>query len=828
MSGERVLKYKVTGDYSDINKQLDEIEKRSANALSPKLSNTKFDFLAQSLKSADQFTQKLNSIQQTAGRINSKPLFDLATSTKQLEAFEKKLDDVNKKASNFKLDASSGSSSGSGGFGGVAKGGLDLVGLGKLASVAGAAALAVDGLNKLGEKAKDTSQIISDSGGPYDQLRQSSQKVDAAFNKLASSPAIAGLEKLKNDVLSNGLGLLTGLFGGQDTSKGLDAGQRKTLVGETKLQKTLLNQERGDLEKGQALETEKLNHDLYTKKRDLEIEFQEFSIGQERKKADIAKKLSDENQEYSIQKTRLNADVEFKSQNQKWTMDRQFEQRSFQQKQGDERQLASFAAQDRAAQATFAAQDRNLQLNKTLGRNAEDFRDRLTDMARSGAGGMEYLTTSRDFNKQQRRTSEDAAIEQAQANRNFGYENYKAGRDLIFKQGTEKRDFGQSQQKSVAEHLIDTDVHRYQVGQQMLDLEIRHTHALRDLTIEEERRAQDEKIGKQKLGNKKSDLEFETQFETKQTRFNQEKALRGQRQKELDFASQFSKLSYDDQKALFQSDPNLGYDYAQSQGQRGLNPFPGAEKNAGEELGKKIREGIKNFSGAIKLDTKGVQTPVNKVGPMTDIDFGQGMSGLGKLPESIWNAIPGHDLTFGDIGDWFTGKNKKTIDPFHLEGRASGGPIPTTKPYLLHEGEYVLTKQETRRVGLLGTPGNQLNPLNGDNSSHAGFGYGRGGATGLIPLGGNISNATANGAPLSLPPSNPINMPNSQPPPQINYSPAVNLNMGDGLNLTPDLQMLGKQLEQYANSKIQAVMSQQIGAFYKGYAQMQQAGGGFR
>lgn len=208
--------------------------------------------------------------------------------------------------------------------------------------------------------------------------------------------------------------------------------------------------------------------------------------------------------------------------------------------------------------------DKSQDFGKNQARNAEDFKDKLADMRISGASAISYYQTARDYRKQQGRDSQDFSIEQGRNKRDFGIEQgrdargfkigqsddktafvnqqkdaaknigieiAKAIRDSMIEQmrANEKfgidrekdtkefgigqsrsdRDFGNQETDALRARAMEVESHYYELRYQSIELENRHKDALEQTNIELERLAEDLSIAREKLSNKKSDLDFQ-------------------------------------------------------------------------------------------------------------------------------------------------------------------------------------------------------------------------------------------------------------------------------------------------------------------------------
>jgi hypothetical protein len=735
-------------------------------------------------------------------------------------------------------------------------------------------------LSDFGSKAEDLSKIVSDTGGPLDQLRGSTVDLKRAQDSLIDDPAIAAVQKFKNELETFGLEAFKGAIdeivkdvgqitrfvdtlpgigsGGKNTAlsmdifgKGIDKAKQDAqkdtkLIGETKVEYENLMHDRVAMNQEIAMQEQQFAVETKRKERDLVIENQKFEIEQSRKKFDLEKGLARENQDYALEKSKLTQDQAFQTSQKKFQLDMQFEQRAFQQKQQDERQdlqlKMSDARQDFALQQSFKAQD----YAKDAGRRAEDYRDKLTDMARSGAGGLEYLTSSRDFTKANRRASQDFAIEQQRAGLEFGVGQGRETRDFAIKQGREGRDYGQTREKTLKEHGLDVEQHYYELRLQTIELDMKHNRALEDATTNLERLAQDTDLGRRDLANKKSDLTQDTALTRQKMNFDESEKQRSQNLKEFDFGgSLVDKLPTGTLQKLMQSNPDISKFVQGDLGRKGLtipginapnaqSPVSGMAGKAGKGIVDTLPDTWKDFLGASQ-----------NLGPAAIplIPF-MGLKNLGKDVFGIQGAG-------GNTADQLqayarTPEGRKKLHDMGVPGFADGGVVPQDQLALVHKKELILNEKQQQRLfsGMGGQrphfagyddPG----PIAGYGSRphFAGYddpgpiaGYGTpqhfAGYDDPGPIAGYGGGGGNNNTPL--PPATPIQMPDNQSSPQVNYSPQVNLDLNGTAGMTPELQKALQDIQMFANQKMASYKSQFTADALKAISQMNQAGGGFR
>lgn len=639
--------------------------------------------------------------------------------------------------------------------GGGGGGGLQLPGLnastlagGVFGAALGAGAAAVkafgDAVGEAGKKAQELAKGFSDAQGKFGALYQSQLNKSYEESKLAHNPVVLDLEKAKNDFetgfkkavgqtltdFKNGLDDLahSGDKGGVDANRAKRAKEAERalatpgqLVGSDKIQYDQLKRQGIELEQDLAREKVKLDHDFMKQHRDLAMEENEFEIQQARKKQELEIAGARENRNYDHDMARLTADFEFKQGEKKYQLDLAAEKRNFDLKQGDERQLAQFAKQDREQQATFATQDRNRQLGKTLSRNAQDYQEDLLKGAISGSlGGTDYLFKAMDFRKQQSRLIEDTKIEQEQANRNLGFENTKAQRDLGFKQGTERRDFSLGQGDKAAQHKLDVETHLYQVKEAEYQLTTKHTDAIQDNIRALNNLAEDTDIQHQKFKNRESDLAFDEKTARQDYEINATRGRRSIQESKQEFAAGlYGKDPYGFDK-IEQGNRDLGNDLAGYLDRAGL---PGYVNQVDVEL-QKFRKNRGNY------------VPTN-IGDVSSQQGGYAQPGGGNGNTPIFQDTNVYDNQGNWIGD-------------HA---ANGMPIvDRDKPVFVHRDEAILTPPQAdqwrKTQNLSGTNILDMSPMGGNRN--IGAGYGPGGGTGLVQLTGNLSNASANGAPINI------------------------------------------------------------------------------
>ncbi len=516
-------------------------------------------------------------------------------------------------------------------------------------------------VDEYGKKAQELSKTVSDGRGPLDQLRDSSLKLKQAQDRLIDSPAIAAVQKFKNELETAGLEFLQGVIEGlvegaskfgdfvdhlpglgrsdEDRKKDSEADAAKKaqsgtkLIGESKVEYENLMHDRIAMEKEIAMSEREFAVETNQKKRDLALEKQKFEMETARKQADLEKGIAREGQDYQLQKQKLIEDNAFQTASKKFEIDRAFEDRAFGQKIQDEQQ-------DFARQQSYKTQD----LAKDLGRSGRDFNNRLSDMQISGASGVDYLRASRD--------QRNAVADKVQ---DFQIEQSRAGQELGIKQGREGRDFGQAKEKTLKERQLDVEQHYYDLRYQSIELETKHSRALEDSTLALERFKEDTALGRQELANKQTDFETGTGMKREKMDFDQGERRRGQQQKEFDFGGGLvNKLPQEALQKLIKSNPDIGKMVEGDLGRKGMT-IPGLNAptakakpsmfgKAGAAFGNMITDNVGDTFGLLKtlgpaalplLPLIGAKNGAKEIAKMLGVDlpgFADGGFFLGQKP----------------------------------------------------------------------------------------------------------------------------------------------------------------------------------------------------
>jgi hypothetical protein len=204
------------------------------------------------------------------------------------------------------------------------------------------------------------------------------------------------------------------------------------------------------------------------------------------------------------------------------------------------------------------------------------------------------ISRLRDRRNQVSDKVQDYDIEKQRAGLQFGIQQGREGRDFGIQQGREGSDFGQNREKTVKEHLLDVEQHRYELGMQQLELDIKHNQALEDSTTNLERLAQDTAIGRQELANKKSDLTQDTQMTRNKMDFDESEKRRSQNLNELGFGKNLAdNIPGPDLQNLMKSNPDIAKWVSGSFAQRGM-PMPNMNP-AGNSGAFNVGKGVGNF-----------------------------------------------------------------------------------------------------------------------------------------------------------------------------------------------------------------------------------------
>lgn len=516
---------------------------------------------------------------------------------------------LRKEASSLQAKPAAQTSTGGGGGG---------MGLGGFAgAILGGAAVgtALGQLNQLGDKARDIADKFSDGGGKFDQLRQSTLDLENSQKRAAAGIGSA-FETVKNKLEAFTLDFVSAAF--KDIHKeGLTdeaaklllekngksaTGKPAGLVGDERIEYQNLIADRAAMEKELAMQRQEFERGIFEARRNLAQRAYEEELGFARKKQDIEKDAARENQDYQLEKTRTVADEEFKASQKQYELDRSIAQRNFEQKQSDRQQ--DFQNKRSDQQQDFS---------RDAARSREDFAMDAQERALRGGSGFDFLIAARRFRVDQSRKAQDFATQQGRESRDFGIES-----------GRERRDFGQTQADAATKRQIETDLHRYQVAQKLIDIEIKHQRAVEDSSIAIQRWSEDLNISRQKRKNDQDDLDFKEKTGRAKLDQNEAERRRQQANSEAGFGGSVAKgLDPDSLKKLMDSDPQLA-DWIKQYYDRSGQPLPTKQ---GKSAGQSAYDAVKDF--------------INR-----PFGLGQASAAKGGL------GNPGTAGSFGGPGDW--------------------------------------------------------------------------------------------------------------------------------------------------------------------------------
>jgi hypothetical protein len=315
MADKRKLQAELDIDTANANRKLTEVGKTATKALSPddkalakinqQLSASQNNFKSL-LTSQQTFLAKGNEGAAAAAKVTQEMAAQVAQTRKlttdqqdknillqkevELRQQAKNIAASTKSAAQEKLAGPSASSVKSAESSG---GGLSsLAGaIGPLAALGTAAAGLAKVFNDMGEKAKNTASIISDSGGKYDQLTQAVLKHKQAEDRLQTTRCLPAFAKFKTDLETVGLDILKGAI-----DKFAQVVNSLPIVGKSQEQQDAEAKKQIDAEKarttklkGQAgVDYENIKHDRVSMEKEIAMSEQQFAVETQRKKRDLA------------------------------------------------------------------------------------------------------------------------------------------------------------------------------------------------------------------------------------------------------------------------------------------------------------------------------------------------------------------------------------------------------------------------------------------------------------------------------------------------------------------------------------------------------------
>lgn len=496
--------------------------------------------------------------------------------------------------------------------GGAAK---EIAGLAGFALSLGAAAGFV---NQLGDRMRATSEIISDSGGKFDQLRKSTQDLRQAQDRLANHPLITAFETFKNNLQTTLLDFAKGATEGNKLKdagfsaggSGENARRATRLIGDAANEFNQLGQQRADLEKDLAMQRLEFEQQIAVKRRDFLVEARQLEIETARTRQSLAIDASRKEQDYLIASTKFRENFEGQQAQRRFQISQEVAAREHAErvkdaaedfnlrKQFDTQEFELRRQQSRESFANTQA-DKTQDFAKNRIRSLQDARDQLSDMALSGAGGLEYFRFAREKRKELTRSTEDFGIEQSRAYRDrsiqerqegqtFALGQQRAGAEFAVGQRREGREFAEQQVDAIRQRALEIEGMLNERRWASIELEVNHQRALQDAAIALEKFTQDTDLARERLANRGKDLGFEESTGRAKLGFDQEKQLRGQQGSELAFANNLVQtLPAQQLQDLMKSNPQLADWIRLSQARRGL-PVPAVPTGAGRSQAEKV------------------------------------------------------------------------------------------------------------------------------------------------------------------------------------------------------------------------------------------------
>jgi hypothetical protein len=465
--------------------------------------------------------------------------------------------------------------------------GADLLAGGPAAAAVGLVAATAskfsEALNKAADAAKEASHSFSDGGGRLDQLRKSSEALAYQEDKLSDSPLATTFANLQNQIesefvkaLQSASDALVGVgnwwsdfvTGGASKTKRdqqqkyEDDNKYKNLVGDAKADTDKMKRDAVEADADASREREAFARDEFQTKRDLIQDNADFERETNRKTQDLAIQKTRELEDYNRQAQLIADDQAGKMAEKKFQNDRQIASRNHQDKLSDLdyefKTSKRYADEDFQVKKRYADQDYQLKKryaqedkNKSRGDELVDLRDQLVDMNISGASGMDYLRLSRDTSKKFSREDRDFGITQSrdQAEFNLGQGRDQAAFNVSQARGKDKygrdvslenRGFGNAEKDAAAQRALEVEQHLYDIKQQSIELEIKHTRNLQDEVLAETRLKEDTAVGKTKLKNREEDTNVSLNRRSDEMNISQTRGKRGRQEESDDYYYQMS------------------------------------------------------------------------------------------------------------------------------------------------------------------------------------------------------------------------------------------------------------------------------------------------
>jgi hypothetical protein len=453
-----------------------------------------------------------------------------------------------------------------------------------------------------GQAAENASHKFTDFGGGMDSLQASSMALANQKDTLNKNKGVQDFQKTKDDLENRfwgGVGQLMdfahGVGGaikgvtdprGQERSKaeekyndayttvhGMD------LRGPQKFDVDRAFRSQGEMEVDIGRQRQQMERNIYQQRRDYTLDVQVQERGFQREQFDMSKQRFRMEEDYTIQRQRFEEDFEGKMQTKQYQYSRytaardyglqqQYAAQDFQRQRGDQQldysisryqqgqdyqisradRRQDFTTQRADQRQDFTTQraDQSQDYSKNLSRTLRDQRDTLTDMAMSGASGMDFMRFARNNRKQLQDTAQDFQISQQRELRDFGRTQGREGRDYQRGETRAARDFGISQQREALQFGIgqargvrdfqtqreraatgfanseadakqqrqfQLEERQYERSLQLVDMERQHTRSLQDLDVQTKRLAEDMATARQQMANRGEDMQFQQGFE---------------------------------------------------------------------------------------------------------------------------------------------------------------------------------------------------------------------------------------------------------------------------------------------------------------------------
>ena len=370
-----------------------------------------------------------------------------------------------------------------GGLGG-AVGGASLAAASALA--AGIAAVGKE-FNNLRSRASELASTASNASSQLGQLRSSMERNSISSDIAATSPGVVGFQKFVSDLGTNLADAIShATSGAPDRAKAL---QEKLVggLGQGNEDWRRLKEQGTDLLQDQDRQRTALQVKWQRQERDFSLQQRQFQVDTQNQVFDLQKQASRTQFDNQVAITKYQENFANQQSAKAYDLSRQFAAISFGINQSRSFQNFSISKGDQS-------QDFSTQMQRAK----EDRQFQLQDMAMSGASGLDYLRSARQFNVGVSRAQQDFDRQQGRENRDFGISQQRAGQDYNLQNA-----------QAQASRQLEIESQEYARKYEGLELQTQINRSSEDLAISFQRLNQSIGFQKEGLANRASDMGYD-------------------------------------------------------------------------------------------------------------------------------------------------------------------------------------------------------------------------------------------------------------------------------------------------------------------------------